>query len=226
MKPYPLMIKLDNNRVLVAGGGTVALRKVRALLKTGANVTVISPEMCPEIAALMSEGKLTGIRRPFQPEDVEGCTLIFAATNDPDMNDTIATEAAKRRIPVNDVTNPEKCSFYVPSQITRGDLILAISTSGKSPATAKWLRQKLEKEVGEEYAALVNWMGTLRHLLEQQSITPAQIGAVSRFLLDHDLLESLTSGNIKKTRQLVELAFLTVLQRPVPQHILASLGIL
>jgi len=226
MRLYPLMLKLDGSQILVAGGGTVAFRKIRALLETGADITVVSPEMSPEISGLISEGRLTGIRRPFQPEDMEGCVLVFAATNDPTLNEAIATEAAKRGIPVNNVTNPVTCSFYVPSHIVRGDLILAISTSGKSPATAKWLRQRLEKEIGEDYAALVSWMGTLRDLLEQQSIPSGDIGEITRFLLDHDLLESLSTHDTRKTRQLVERAFLSVLHQSAPRRTLASLGIL
>lgn len=224
MKLYPLMANLEARQVLIVGGGTVATRKIRALIETGARVRVVSPEFTREIAFLVSEKKILVEKRAFLADDLQGCTLVFAATNAPDLNDFISDEAAKRGIPVNNVTNPERGTFFVPSQVARGGLILAISTSGKSPATAKWMRKMLEKQIGPEYERLIEWMGILRNMLEQEGLSSRQVGEITEYLLDHDILEKLKANNPPGVLAILEKAFQSILKVPVPESLASKLG--
>ena len=225
MKLYPLMANLEECNVLVVGGGEVATRKVRALLGTGARVKVISPKFSQEIETLISDGKIKGSRRLFSSDDLNGSALVFAATDDPNLNDNISQEARKMGIPTNNATNPEGCTFFVPSQIIRGDLILAISTSGKSPATAKWIRQTIEKHLNREYASLIEWMGTLRRELTEEGFKASQTGKISEYLLEHDILTKLKINDKQGTISLLKAAFQTTLKIPVPKPVIAKLGL-
>ncbi len=224
MTLYPLMANLENRPVLIVGGGGVATRKVRALLETGARVRVVSERFSPELGALSAKGVITTVTRPYEPEDLSDCALVFAATDDPQLNDEISDRAMARGIPVNNITNPEKCTFFVPSRVTRGDLILAISTSGKSPATAKWLRQRLEREFGPEYETLIKWMGVLRDALERDGIAPARISRVSEHLLNDGILEKLKRKDTSGIRDALERAFRAGLNSPAPQPVISRLG--
>ncbi len=224
MRLYPLMANLEARQVLIVGGGGVATRKVRALMGTGANMRVVSPEFTREIASLVSEKKISGEKRAFSVDDLQGCTLVFAATNAPDLNDFISDEAIKRGIPVNNVTNPGKCTFFVPSQIVRGDLIFTISTSGKSPAAAKWMRKMLEKQIGPEYEMLIEWMGILRNKLEQEGLSPGQIGGITEYLLDHGILAKLKTSDTQGVLAVLENAFQSILKAPVPESLTSRLG--
>ncbi len=223
MNLYPMMANLQGRDVLVVGGGGVATRKVKTLAGTGADIRVVSPAITEELQALADAGKITVIRRDFSESDLEGAAIVFAATDDPDLNARVSRQARTRNIPVNDIIHPELCSFFVPSHVRRGDLILAISTSGKSPALARWLRERLEEEFGLEYQRLADWMGTLRGYLLRHGYTHEQIRDISRTLLRENLVETLKTGDRKALADALETAFRTVLNRPVPPDLTASL---
>lgn len=225
MKLYPLMANLEGRTVLVVGGGTVATRKVKALLDTGAEIRVVSPAFTDEIRSLIDEKKIRGFQRNFTPSDLDGVSLVFAATDDPALNESISREAKARNIPVNDVTNPEQCGFFVPSHIRRGDLILAISTSGKSPALAKWLRQKIEEEIGREYEILTEWMGIIRDYLLAHGYSHEQIRNLSEALLRKELVENLRSNDKAALSKALEAAFRSALNHGVPPDLATSLGV-
>jgi uroporphyrin-III C-methyltransferase/precorrin-2 dehydrogenase/sirohydrochlorin ferrochelatase len=137
---YPLMLKVKGESCLVVGGGAVALQKVRALRKAGADVTVISPSFAPALRRLA----VRRVRRPFRPGDVAGRILAIAATDSADVNRAVSAACRKRGIPVNVVDVPELCSFIVPSILRRGPVVIAVSTGGQSPSLAKSLRRQLE----------------------------------------------------------------------------------
>ncbi len=226
MKLYPLMANLENRPVLVVGGGTVATRKVKALLKAGAAIRVVSPELSDELQSLADTGRIVANRRGYVPSDLDGVWLVFAATNDPDLNAAISREAARRNLLGNDITHPEVCTFFVPSHIRRGDLILAISTSGRSPALAKWLRRKLEREIGPEYATLAGWIGTIRDYLLDHSYTHEQIRALSEALLEEkNLLTNIKTNNQQALADILERSFKTVLSQTMPAALATSLGL-
>lgn len=225
MKLYPLMANLEDCDVLVVGGGEVATRKVQALLGTGAHIQIISPKFSPEIETLISEGKIRGTKRPFSDADISRSSLVFAATDDPNLNDAISQKAGKMGIPINNITNPEGCSFFVPSQIIRGDLIIAISTSGKSPATAKWIRKDLEKQIVPEYANLVEWMGVLREALTEEGLKTFQTSKISEYLLENDILMKLKNNDRQGTFSLLKAAFQSILYIPIPKPVIDKLGL-
>lgn len=198
---YPMMIDIRDRRCLVVGGGAVALRKVLGLLGAGAKVVVVSPELHPELEVLKGQEKIEHLHRTYRPEDLEATVLGFAATDNPAVNTAVCQEAQRRGIPVNSATRPEEGTFTVPSMIHRGDLTIAISTGGVSPALAQCLRQELEERFGEEYAELLNLLEVIRpHVLRA---IPTQEGRQTLFerMVHSDLLTLLKRGEREAARE-------------------------
>jgi siroheme synthase-like protein len=137
---FPIFLDLAGKPVLVAGAGKVALRKTKGLLEAGAVVTVVAPRWKPEFVKL----RVTLRRRAFRASDVRGARLVFAATDDRRVNHAVATAARRRGIPVNVADCRDECDFLVPARITRGNIQVAVSTSGESPRLAVALRRKIE----------------------------------------------------------------------------------
>jgi siroheme synthase-like protein len=135
---YPIYLDLRDRPVVVVGGGRVALRKVTGLREAGARVRVIAPRTVPPLRAYQID------RRRYRPGDLRGAVLAFAATDDRAVNHAVAGEARRRRIPVNVADSLDDCTFLVPARLHRGDLQIAISTSGRNPRLAKALRRQLE----------------------------------------------------------------------------------
>ncbi len=159
---YPAFLNLEGKLCVVIGGGRVAERKIKSLLECGARVRVISPEATAGIEKLSEEGKLILEKRIYQKGDLEGAWLVVAATSDPRVQKGVFEEAESRRIFCNVVDVPEKCSFIVPSVIRRGELCIAISTSGASPALARRIRERLEKEFDSSWESHVKLMKHIR----------------------------------------------------------------
>jgi len=155
---YPMNLNVEGRRCVVVGGGHVALRKIEGLLDAGADVFVISPQVCEEIRIL----PVRVCVRLFDEADLQGAALAIAATDDPAVNLRVAATANELGIPVNVVDQPALCSFFVPALVRRGGLVISISTSGASPALARRIRERLEAEFGPEYEAYVKWLDDLR----------------------------------------------------------------
>jgi len=165
-KLYPAYIVVEQTRCLVLGGGKTAWRKVVSLLECGARVTVISPEVVDELAELGRDGRITLHRREYRTGDVTPrYRIVIGATDNPDANRAIAAEAAASNVLCNIVDQPPLCSFYVPSSLQRGDLKIAISTNGKSPALARKIRLEMEREYGHEYTRFLKDLGRIRRKL-------------------------------------------------------------
>jgi precorrin-2 dehydrogenase len=162
MKYYPVFWDVRDKKCVVIGGGEVALRKVRRLLDCGAQVLVISPQLEQALAALDAENALQHMEADYDPQYIEGASLVIGATDDEKTNAAIAADCRNLGIPVNIVDDPQKCDFILPSIVERGDLAIAISTGGNSPALARYLREKLESRYGVEYEFLLNILGQLR----------------------------------------------------------------
>ncbi|AKX94026.1 precorrin-2 dehydrogenase/sirohydrochlorin ferrochelatase family protein [Neomoorella thermoacetica] len=163
---YPLVIDLTDRPCLVIGGGTVSERKVLNLLEAGARITLVSPVVTRTLADLALASQVVWWRREYREGDLKGMTMVFAATNDPELNARIAVACHQAGILVNVVDNQELCTFNVPAVVRRGDLQIAISTAGKSPALARQLRKQLEAEIGPEYGPWVDFLGEIRPLLK------------------------------------------------------------
>ena len=201
MSYFPINLNLKNRRCLVIGGGEVAERKVEALLDFGAAVTVIAPEITSRLNELVSAGSVLHIARVYEPGDIEGAFLVIAATDDRETNRAISEEAQGLGILVNVVDDPELCTFFVPAIIRRGDLVVAISTSGKSPAMAKWVREKLEPEVGPEYGALADLLGEIRDEVKAKYPNQADRNLAYRRILESDVLSLLKAGKLDEARK-------------------------
>jgi precorrin-2 dehydrogenase/sirohydrochlorin ferrochelatase len=167
---YPMFLNIRGRKCVVVGGGQVALRKVKTLLAHGALVEVISPELTTELQRLVENGKIALKQRQFQSGDLQGAFIAVAATSDNRTNRKIAGEARESGIPVNVANDTVHSDFIVPSSLSRGDITVAVSTSGKSPALARKIRTMLEKELGEEYTLLVELVDEVRTELKKNGL--------------------------------------------------------
>jgi precorrin-2 dehydrogenase / sirohydrochlorin ferrochelatase len=159
---YPLFMDLRGRRVLVVGGGDVAERKVDSLLQAEASVTVVSPDLTPGLQKLQESGAIRSIRRKFDEPDLEDALLVISATDDPDLQKRVATLARAKRILINTVDQPKLCDFIVPAIVRRGDLVAAISTSGRSPVLAATLKAKMENIITDDAARAARLLGDIR----------------------------------------------------------------
>lgn len=169
MRYYPISLKVENRTCLVVGGGEVGARKVKTLLSCGASVGVVSPEIVPWLAEKIQEGAVEMVGSHYEENQLQGCFLVIAATDDMELNCRIAHDAEKRGLLCNVVDYPQEGNFILPALVQRGALTVAISTSGKSPALARHLRQDLEQRFGMEYADFLELMGAVRSRLLVQS---------------------------------------------------------
>ena len=189
MKYYPIYLDIKNRNCLVIGGGSVGTRKVLTLLACGAKVTVVSNAATDKLKELSSNGMITLKERPFQTTDLDDRFLVFGATDNQELNFKIHAEAERRGLLCNIADRPKVCNFILPSIVNRGDLIIAISTSGKSPAFAKTLRKHLEKEFGDEYADFLNLMGVIRKKLLSEKHEPEAHKHLFEQLIAANLIE-------------------------------------
>jgi len=172
MSLFPAFLKLQNRRVLVVGGGAIAAQKIPGLLEAGAQVHVVSPELASQLTDWVRNQQITWSPKPFDPEDLNGVFLVIAATSLRDLNASVYNEADKRHILCNAVDDIDHCHFYYGSIVQRGDLQIAISTNGKSPALAQRLRKELEQQFGPEYESWLDHLGAARETLRAQSTDP------------------------------------------------------
>jgi precorrin-2 dehydrogenase / sirohydrochlorin ferrochelatase len=159
---FPLFLKLDQRKCLVVGAGTVALEKIESLLRCGARVTVVSPEAAPAVQKLSDRALVEWQARRFEPEDLAGVHLVIAATDDREVNQYVFEEASRRSILCNAVDDPPLCDFFCASIVERGDLQIAISTAGKSPALAQRLRREIDAQLDVDLGRWLDDLGELR----------------------------------------------------------------
>ena len=159
---FPAFLDLRGRRCLVVGGGEIGERKTRALLECGASVTVVSLSFTPGLAALAELGQIERRARTLRRVDLRACALVIAATGDPRADEATAALARRCRVLVNVVDRRDHCDFIMPSVLRRGELQIAVSTGGRSPALAREIRLRLEDQFGSEFAALVERAGADR----------------------------------------------------------------
>lgn len=199
---YPISLNLNSRRCVVVGGGQVALRKVEALLEHKATVEVISPTLCPELRCLAQSGVINVLQRNYQPGDLKSAFMAIAATGATETNRKVAEEARRCGVLVNVVDDPEQSDFITPSYLRRGDLTIAVSTAGKSPALARKIRARLEENLGQEYISLVNLINEVRSGLKQRGVTISS--DVWQKALDLDLLtEMVRAGQIEEAKAIL-----------------------
>ncbi len=198
---YPVFLDLTDQRCVVIGGGEVAEGKVEGLLKAGARVTVIAPEVTPRLAEWIARGEVDYVPRAYRPGDLRGARLVISATDDPAVNRAVWAEAEAHGILVNVVDDPPRCRFIAPAVVRQGDLIIAISTSGKAPALAVRLRQWLERVLGPEYARFLDLVGPLREPLLRRYPDLEERKQRWYRLVDSDVFDLLRQGDERAARQ-------------------------
>lgn len=167
---YPLYLNIADRKCIVVGGGQVALRKVKTLLEYSARVEVISPDLCASLTKLAEAGEINTVNREYQYGDLKDSRIVIAATDDSDVNLKVVKEARDRGIFINVVDCAEQSDFILPSYLRRGDITIAVSTSGRSPALARKIRTRLERDFGNEYESLAVLINEVRMEIRQQSI--------------------------------------------------------
>jgi siroheme synthase-like protein len=196
---YPVSLVVAGRRCLVVGGGRIAARKIAALLDAGAEVDVVAPEVVAEIRAWADAGRLTLTERAFTDADLEGAWLVTTATGDPAVDGTVFAAGEARRLWVNSADDPENCSFTLMSVVRSGDLVVTIGTGGRSPALAAWMKDRLETEVGPEYATLLDVLSEAREELRASGRSSEE--ANWRLALDSGMLESIRAGRIEEAKE-------------------------
>ena len=203
MRYYPIHLDIQNKNCLVVGGGGVGTRKVMTLLQCGANVTVVSPEISDRLQDLAESARLTLKARPYRTEDIEGVFLVIGASDDETLNRRISSDAERRNTLCNIADQPEKCNFILPSIVRRDDLVITISTSGRSPALAKKLRKKLERRFGPEYGDFLKLMGAIRSKLLSQAHEPEAHKPLFEQLIDSNVIALIQEGQTKEINALL-----------------------
>lgn len=219
MRYYPIFVNLENKPCLVVGAGGVGKRKATSLVEAGASpVTIIDTQpMSMDMQPILESGKVMFECREFRDVDLDGQFLVIACTSSENVNSQIAEGCAKRGILCNIADQPEAGSFIVPSSVHRGDLTLAVSTSGKSPAMTKLIRRELQEQFGEEYAALLYIMGEIRPLMLSLELKTEDNTAVFRALAGSSLLDSLKERNLDAAREILKESLPQPLHANIPE---------
>jgi precorrin-2 dehydrogenase len=193
--PYPVNLQVGGRRCLVVGGGRVALDKVDGLLAAGAEVTVVAPEVDPELESR----PVTLERRPYRDGEVAGHRLVVVATGDPEVNAAVAADAEAAGIWVNAADDPEHCTFTLPARVRRGDLLLTVSTGGRSPAVASWARRRLEEEFGPEWEVLLDLVADARDELRAGGRSAEEVDWHAA--LDSGMLDLVREGRVREAKE-------------------------
>ena len=200
MSLLPIFVNLENRRVLLVGAGNVALEKIGTLLKTGSRLRVVAPRVLPEVRQLASEGKFELVERAFEPEDLDGNFLVITATDSAEVNHAVYREAVGRNIPCNSADDIPNCDFFFGSVVRRGELQIAISTAGESPAVAQRLRREIDEQLPQD---LGEWLARLGEL--RREVLETHPRGEERRLLLHELAQrQICDSLLCETRQIAK----------------------
>lgn len=201
---YPVFLDLGRRLAIVVGGGRVAERKVRTLIKYGADVAVISPDVTEGLLQLVTDGQISLEERPYVRGDLKGAFVVVCATDDEETNRAVYAEAEEEGSLVNVVDVPPLCNFIVPSIVNQGQLQIAISTGGAAPAVAKRLRKKLQEEYGDEWGEYVALLGTLRGIVMERISDPKRRKELFEAVADSDVLDRIRAGERLSAERIYE----------------------
>jgi precorrin-2 dehydrogenase / sirohydrochlorin ferrochelatase len=197
MPDYPVNLRLDGVPVLVVGGGRVAVAKTRGLLEAGALVTVVAPDVTEELAGL----GVVVERRGYAAGDAAAHRLVVTATGDPAVDQQVFDDAQAAGVWVNSADDPARCTFTLPSRLRRGDLLVTVSTGGRSPALAAWLRRELEAVIGPEYEQLLELLAAERDRMRAEGRSTEHPGW--KTALESGMLERLRDGDVAGAEELL-----------------------
>lgn len=198
MAHYSISVNLAHRKCVVVGGGKIAERKAKTLLDFDARVHVVSPELTATLSELANQGLIEHAAQNYNSTHLDGAFLAVAATDDMLVNRAVSVDAQSRNILVNVVDVPELCTFFVPAMVRRGDLVISVSTSGKSPALARRIRQRLESDFGSEYGELAALLGEVRSEVKARYPDISERNRAYLRILDSDVLDLLAAGRTKE----------------------------
>lgn len=219
MRYYPIFVNLEQKDCLVVGAGEVGKRKIQSLIDSGAgSVTIVDTRPADsDMESIISLENVHFESREFLESDLDGKFLVIACTSSEDVNWHISNLCAERGILCNIVDQPEKCSFIVPATVKRGDLTVAISTAGKSPAMAKRIRRELQENFGDEYANLLTAMGRIRPLLLELGLETKENTTVFRALVNSNLLDAMKVHNLDAAKEILKESLPRPLHANIPE---------
>ena len=195
MSYYPILIQLEGMKAVVVGGGLVAQRKIDTLLACHADVYVISRELTPKLSKYLEEQRIKLSGHEFKESYLDGAFVVIAATDDPLLNRQVSESTSARGLLINAVDQPADCNFIVPSILRRGDFLVAVSTSGKSPALAKKVREELEGQFGDEYGSFLVLMGCLREEILEKELSQEENKRIFQQLVNSPILDAMAEKN-------------------------------
>jgi len=200
---YPIFLDIENRSVVIIGGGNVCARKAETMMNYGARVSIVSPDFTDEIERWARDGALQIRRKRYEQSDLEGANIVIASTDDQSVNEQIAADCRRRRIPVNVVDVTPLCEFIVPAIIDKGSVTVAVSTGGKSPALARTLKEDLQRLIGPEYAEVNDVLGTLRDSAKR--VLPTDVDRKHFFdgIIARGILDMLREGRRREAYQTI-----------------------
>jgi len=204
MNYYPFFFELKDKMALVVGGGKVAQRKVETLLAYGSLVNMVAKRLTSRLEELVEKGEVHYIGKDFDEKQLDGMALVFAATDDKKLNHKVSEAARMRGMLVNAVDQPEDCNFIVPAIVRRGDLVIAISTTGKSPALAKMLRERLELQFGYEYEIFLILIGKLRKKILSMGYSQEKNSRIFNEIVRSDIIKALEEKNLRRVEEIFQ----------------------
>ncbi|NOZ01186.1 MAG: hypothetical protein GXP54_04775, partial [Deltaproteobacteria bacterium] len=200
---YPIHLMLEGSRVLLVGGGMVAQRRVERLLHSGARITLVSPDVTPELGKLSDRGAIEHRARGFEPGDLDGVVIAFAATDDTGTNRGVADEARRRGILINVADDPLACDFTLPACVIRDPLVISVSTNARSPGLAAALRRRLEGQFGTEWSVLTRILSDARPDLLNRGMKGSVVTGLIGDVLDSEALSLIADGKEVEARDLI-----------------------
>jgi len=190
---YPVNLVVAGKPCLVVGGGQVAKRKVEGPLACGADVTVVAPSIDPAIEATSKQ------ERAYEPGEAARYRLVIAATDDPAVNRMVFEDADRAGVWINSADEPDNCTFTLPSVVRQGDVMVTVSTGGRSPALSAWLKKRLEEQIGPEYTTLLQLLSEERAAIKSEGRSTDGLDWMSA--LDSNMLELIRAGRIGQARE-------------------------
>ncbi len=200
---YSVCLNIIGKTCVVIGGGAVAQRKVIGILRSGGEARVISPELTDELKTLADQHQIEWVARTYVEGDLEEAFLVFAATDQPEVQEQVCREADERKILLNQVDAPQSCGFHVPATVHCGDITVAVSTNGRSPAVSALLRGHLEKMIGPEFSLLLEVAATARSRLLAEGGSDHLLHG----LVDETLLDLIREKNLDAVRERLARSF-------------------
>lgn len=192
---YPIFVSLSGKKVVIIGGGVVATRKVQSLLPAAPKITIISPTVTEEIKHLVEQGSIHWKQKQYEEGDITEAFLVFAATNDHEVNETIANAISENQL-ANIVDIPQQSSFIVPATVRRGKLIIATSTSGASPGLARKIKRDIAANFDDSYTDYVDFLANCRLIVKEQITDISRREAILKALLEPKFLQWTKENNI------------------------------